>query len=111
MYVQNLYYGLVGCIRRSGCPNRVHFSTYWTHPAYVPGVVPAVGLANDVAVLRLATPFTAASYPRNVRPVCLPSARLPLVGGYSLTVAGWGVGLTLSTTDELREVHTHATTT
>ena len=69
-------------------------------------MVPAVGLANDVAVLRLATPFTAASYPRNVRPVCLPSARLPLVGGYSLTVAGWGVGLTLSTTDELREVST-----
>lgn len=69
-------------------------------------MVPTIGLANDIAVLRLATPFTADSYPNNVRPVCLPSARLPVVGGYSLSVAGWGIGLTLSTTDELREVNT-----
>ena len=69
-------------------------------------MVPTIGLANDIAVLRLATPFTADSYPNNVRPVCLPSARLPVVGGYPLSVAGWGIGLTLSTMDELREVNT-----
>ena len=97
--------GLVGCLSRSDCPNRIHFSHYWTHPLFVPGsIVPLVGLANDIAVLRLATPFTAGSYPRNVRPVCLPSAGLPVLGLHPLSVAGWGIGLTLSTTDELRKV-------
>ena len=54
IFVQPLNYGLVGCTSRSDCPNKIHFAHYWTHPAYVPGaVVPLIGLANDIAILRV----------------------------------------------------------
>jgi hypothetical protein len=107
-----IYYGMIGCNVRSTCPsaNKIFFDHVVVHPLYFPPLsfVPGIGIANDVAMLRLSTPYTASSYPSAVRPICMPTEPLYPWGFYEVIATGWGIGITTSTTDELREArHLH----
>ncbi len=92
----------MGCVRRSTCPNIYRFSAYYGHPLYVPNVVQFVGLANDISLIKLATPFTASTYPSAIRPVCLPMLPPPPWGTSGVVVSGWGRDRSGSSTNDLK---------
>jgi hypothetical protein len=98
------HYALIGCNKRSTCTTKYYFAWKWEHPLYIPSFLPVVGLLNDVALLRLKTPFTASTYPSTVRPVCLPSWPSPPWGFQPIVQAGWGKDQTGRVTDDLKYV-------
>jgi hypothetical protein len=101
-----IYNALLGCNSRTFClpTNKFFFSDYKVHPLYFPVQIPGIGIANDVSLIKLKVAFNIFTYPKTVRPVCLPTLPMSPLGFQYVIATGWGVGLFGSPTDLLREV-------
>ena len=104
---QSNHYGLAGCNQRSSSDcTKLYFTWVWNHPLYFPPLqfVPGIGIQNDVALIKIANPFT--TWPSNIRPVCMPRKMSPPWGFDKETVAGWGIDEWSNLQDDLKYVST-----